>query len=143
MSATELPLPSLNPYAATRLGGAGGAPATVNTNELVTSFGPSLTTIVIVEVPSIPGNGVTVIVLLLSAPPKTMLLVGTSAGLDDNARNCRLPAATWPSPTVKLSGPTARPRNVFWSAIWEMEGGVSTTPQSGNIFTSLVVAMPT
>ena len=51
---------------------------------------PSLTVIVIVELPVCPAAGVTVTVRLAPLPPNTMLATGTSAELEELALNVRL-----------------------------------------------------
>ena len=69
-------------------------PVTVSKNVSVVLFGPSLTMTEMVEVPFTLLAGVTVTVRFGPEPPKTMLLVGTSDGLDEPPRNCRFAAAT-------------------------------------------------
>src|SRR5437588_166769 len=67
--------------------------------------------------------GVTVTVRLEPLPPKTMLLTGTSVGLDDVALSTRLLAAVSASPMVKLSGPVDVSSAVVWSAMFDIVGG--------------------
>ena len=96
-SATVVPLPSLNPYAATR---PLDTAVTVSTKLLLALRAPSLTTMVIVEVPLCAEAGVRVTVRLPPVPPKTMLALGTSVGFDELPVTVRLPAAVSTSPTV-------------------------------------------
>src|SRR5437867_8178397 len=67
------------------------AAVTVSTNVSLALFTPSLTVTVVVAVPVCPAAGVTVTVRFDPDPPKTMLLVGTSVGLDEPLLNVRLP----------------------------------------------------
>src|ERR1035437_5780818 len=67
--------------------------------------------------------GVRVTVRLLSLPPKTMLLVGTSAGRDELAETVRFDAAVSGSPTTNGSGGVAVSWVVAWLAMAEMTGG--------------------
>src|SRR2546426_11256450 len=73
---------------------------TVSTNVSLALFTPSLTVTVIVAVPVCPAAGVTVTVRFDPDPPKTMLLVGTSVGLDEPLLNVRLPTGVSASPIV-------------------------------------------
>src|SRR5256884_9915091 len=71
---------------------------TVSTNVPLALFSPSLTVTVIVAVPVCPAAGVTVTVRLDPLPPKTILFVGASVGLDDPLLNVRLPTGVSASP---------------------------------------------
>src|SRR5881398_3647312 len=73
-------------------GGRLAAPTT-RRNESLALFVPSLTVTVIVAMPVNPTPGVMVTVRLAPDPPKTMLLVGTSVGLDEPLLSVRLAAA--------------------------------------------------
>ena len=70
---------------------------------------PSPTVRITVAVPVWPAAGVTVTVRLAALPPKVMLALGKSVGLDEEAPRVRLAAAVSTSPTVMASGPTAVP----------------------------------
>ena len=118
------------------------SPVTVNKNESLIVKGPSFTFTVMVAVPVWLAAGVMVTVRLLSVPPKTIPLGGTSPGLDELLLNWRLPADVCASPIVKGKGPAVAPINVVWFGISEIVGGVSAAPQSGNSFTSRVVDKP-
>src|SRR3954466_9736890 len=61
---------------------------------------PSVTVIVIVELPLCPAAGVMVTVRLAPLPPKTILLVGARVGLDDCAERRRLATGVSASPIV-------------------------------------------
>src|SRR2546426_11142619 len=87
-------------------------PLTVSTKVSLALNDPSVTVAEIVAVPLCPAAGLTVTVRLDPDPPKTMLLVGTSVELDEDALICRLAAAVSASPTVKPIGPTAAPIEV-------------------------------
>jgi len=102
-SLTTVPLPSLNPYAAIKLGG-GGAGLTVTTKFVLVLLGPSFTVTVMVAFPVCPVAGVTVTVRLAPLPPNRIFPIGTSAGFDDAALSCRFAAATCASPTVNAMG---------------------------------------
>ena len=78
---------------------------TFTTKLVLVLWGPSFTVTVIVVLPVCPVAGVTVTVRLAPPPPNTMFPIGTNIGLDEDALNCRLAAATSASSTVKLSGP--------------------------------------
>src|SRR5437867_1674336 len=97
---------------------------TVNTKLLLAVRLPSLTVTVMVAVPVWLRAGVTVTVRLAPEPPKTMLALGTNAGLEEAPETTRLPAEVCASPTVKATGAVA----VFWlidrSAMLEIVGGV-------------------
>src|SRR4029077_10593100 len=99
-SLTTVPLPSLNPYAATRP----GVGLTVTTKLVLVLLGPSFTVTVMVALPVCPPAGVTATVRLAPLPPNTIFPLGTSPGLDDAALNCRFAAATSASPTVNGIG---------------------------------------
>src|SRR6267143_5580922 len=81
--------------------------STVSTNVSLALFTPSLTVTVIVAVPVCPAAGVTVTVRLDPLPPNTMLLVGTSVGLDDPLLNVRLPTGVSASATRNGIAPVA------------------------------------
>src|SRR5271155_253207 len=70
---------------------------------------PSLTVTVMLATPLWPAAGVIVTVRLLLAPPKTMLLVGTTDGVSEAAERVRLDAAIAVSPIVKGIGGVAVP----------------------------------
>ena len=78
---------------------------TVNTNESLALFVPSLTNTVIVATPDWPFAGVTVTVRLEPLPPNTMLFVGASAGFDEDELNVRF--ATGVSASVRVNGNAA------------------------------------
>src|SRR5882672_6172580 len=117
-------------------------PVTVRTNVSLTSFGPSFTVTVMVLVPFMFGAGVTVTVRFAPLPPNTMLFNGTSAGFDEPALNCKFAAATCASPMVNGIAAVGTLSVVDWLAMFEIVGGVSVVPQSGNSRTSRVVAKP-
>jgi hypothetical protein len=114
-SVNTVPLPSLNPYAAIRLGvgvevGVGVGVAvpgfTVTRKLMLVLLGPSFTVTVMVALPVCPAAGVIVTLRLAPPlPPNTIFPAGTSPGLDDTALNCRFAAATSASPTVNAMGP--------------------------------------
>jgi hypothetical protein len=60
-----------------------GGGTTLKTKDVEALFTPSLTVIVIVEVPVWPVAGVTVMVRLPPVPPNTILLNGTKARFDE------------------------------------------------------------
>src|SRR2546422_609575 len=78
---------------------------TVTTKCVLTLYCPSLTFTVIVATPFWLAAGLTVTVRFDPDPPKTMLLVGTSVGLDEPLLNVRLPAGLSASPTVNGIAP--------------------------------------
>src|SRR5207247_5223271 len=81
------------------------AGVTVRTKLSLAVSEPSLTVAVIVAEPNWLLAGVTEIVRLAPEPPKTMLLLGTSVGLEEEPLRTRLDAAVSTSPIVKLMGP--------------------------------------
>src|SRR5882762_8398703 len=99
---------------------------TVSTNVAVAVYWPSLTLTVMVAVPFWLLAGVTVTVRLEAEPPKTMLLVGANAGLEEPLLNVKLAAAVSASPIVKLRGPADVSSSIVWSDRVEMLGGVLT-----------------
>src|SRR5882762_5780691 len=79
---------------------------TVSTNVSLVLLAPLLTVTVIVAAPVCPATGVTVTVRFeaeppKAEPPKTILSIGTSVGLDDSPLNVRLAAAKSWSQIVK------------------------------------------
>src|ERR1051325_8189762 len=64
---------------------------------------PSSTVTVIAAVPKLFAAGVTVTVRLLPLPPKTMLVFGTSAGLDETPLRTKLAAGVSTSLIVNAS----------------------------------------
>ena len=70
---------------------------------------PSFTVTVIVAEPNWLLTGVTEIVRFAPEPPKTMPLLGTSVGFEDEPVRTRLEAAVSTSPIVKLIGPADPP----------------------------------
>src|SRR3989442_10137918 len=56
-------------------------------------------------------------------PAKTILLLGTSAGLDEAPLSTRLAASVSRSPTVKLIGPVELSCGMLWSEMFEIVGG--------------------
>src|SRR2546425_500611 len=90
---------------------------TVTTKFVLALYCPSLTLTVIVVTPFWLAAGLTVTVRFDPLPPKTMLLVGTSVGLDDPLLNVRLPIGVSASPTVNGIAPVAVSTVVNWSAI--------------------------
>ena len=89
---------------------AGGAP-TVTKNVSLAVVGPSVTVTVMVDVPFWPAVGVRVMVRSVPDPPKTILLTGTSAGLDEDTLSCRFTAGISASAIVKSIGPNSSPRD--------------------------------
>src|SRR2546425_397178 len=85
---------------------------------------PSLTVTVMVAVPNWLVAGVIVTVRLEPLPPKTMLPLGTTVGLEDEPLTARLPGGVSLSPTVNGIGPVDVSSAVVWSAMSEMVGGV-------------------
>src|SRR5205814_1331078 len=84
---------------------------------------PSLTLTVMVAVPVWFVAGVIVTVRLDPLPPKTMLLTGTSVGLEDDALRTRLEAGVSTSPTVKPIGPEEVSWLIAASGMFEIVGG--------------------
>src|SRR6266540_2380320 len=75
---------------------------TVNTNVSLAVSAPSLTVTVMVAVPVWLAADVTVTLLLLSPPPKAMLPLGTSVGLEELPLKVRLVAGV--SASLTLNG---------------------------------------
>src|SRR2546429_9896712 len=96
---------------------------TVSTNVPLALFSPSLTVTVIVAVPVCPAAGVTVTVRLDPLPPKTILFVGASAGLDDPLLNVRLPTGVSASAIVNGIAPVGLFTAVDWFALSVIVGG--------------------
>src|SRR6266511_3277723 len=84
---------------------------------------PSLTVSVIVAEPFWLVAGVTVTVRLAPLPPKTMLPLGASVGVDELPLTVKLPAAVSASPTVKLIAPVGASSLMVWFAMFEIVGG--------------------
>src|SRR6266850_3343535 len=99
---------------------------TVNRNVAVAVYWPSLTLTVMVVAPFWLVAGVTVTVRLVPEPPKTMLFVGTSVGLEEPLLKIKLAAAVSASPIVKLRGPVEVSSSMARSARVEMVGEVFT-----------------
>ena len=78
---------------------------TVRTKFVEAVSAPSLTVIVIVEVPLPPAAGVTTTLRLAPLPPKTILASGTSAAFEDVAESVKAPIAVSASPIVKAIAP--------------------------------------
>ena len=78
---------------------------TVNTKLVEAVSVPSLTVIVMVELPLRPDAGVMTALRLAPLPPKTILAIGTSAAFDEVADNVKAFGAVWTSPTVKAIAP--------------------------------------
>jgi hypothetical protein len=70
---------------------------------------PSETSTVITAVPEAEATGVTLTVRLAVEPPKTMLALGTSDGLEEVPVRVRLPAGVSMSPMVNESAAVAVP----------------------------------
>ena len=101
----------------------------------------SLTVTVMVVFPPWPGSGV--IIRLLFVPPAltTILVFGTSAGLEDVAVMTRLLAGVSPSSTVNGIGGVGTLRAELWSRKALMMGGVllggsliKAEPVAGTVF---------
>src|SRR6476646_2661333 len=80
---------------------------TVTAKLSLEEFTPSLTVIVMVAVPVWPAAGVIVRVRLEPLPPKTILLVGMSVGLEEFLRKTRLFTGVSESAMVNAMGPIA------------------------------------
>jgi hypothetical protein len=104
--------------------GASFTASTVRVKLVEVSSVPSLTVMVIMEVPVTPGAGVTVTVRLAPLPPKLMLATGTKVVLLEPALTVRLPGAVSASPTVKAIAGVAVFSEVDWSAMAEIVGAV-------------------
>src|SRR5436190_1993898 len=103
---------------------------TVRTKLSLAVSEPSLTVAVIVAEPNWLLAGVTEIVRLAPEPPKTMPLLGTSAGLDEELLRTRLEAAVSASPTVNPIGSADPPWTIVWSGMSEIVGGELPAPPS-------------
>ena len=77
---------------------------TVNTKFVEAVSAPSLTVIVIVEVPLPPAAGVMTALRAAPLPPKTMLATGTSVALDEVADSVNAFGEVSVSPIVKAIG---------------------------------------
>src|ERR1043166_3488386 len=104
--------------------GASFTARTVTTKPWLALNCPSLTPTVIVATPLWLAAGITVTVRLAPLPPNTMLLVGTSAGLEEPLLKVRPPALLSPSPSVKFSASVAVSSSIVWSAMPVIVGGV-------------------
>ena len=80
---------------------------TVTSKVVVTGVVPSLTVILIVEVPFWLAAGVTVTVRLAPLPPNTMFALGISVVRLELPETVKDPTALSMSPTVKLNAPVA------------------------------------
>ena len=78
---------------------------TVNTKLVDALRLPSLTAIVIVEVPLPPGAGVMTTFRLAPVPPKVMLAFGTRVVFDELPASVKLPGGVSASPMVNAIGP--------------------------------------
>src|SRR5467141_842228 len=85
---------------------------------------PSVTVRVIVALPLCPPVGLIVNVRLDPLPPKTILALGTNAGLEDWPETIRLAAGVSASLTVNGMGGVGVLAGVVWSATALMLGGV-------------------
>src|SRR5262249_20602162 len=95
---------------------------------------PSLTPIVIVVVPVWLEVGLIVTLRVPPTPPKSMLELGTRAGLEELALMLRAPTGVSGSATVKEIGLVGVFSMVLWFAIGESSGGVL-PPTEGFTFT--------
>ena len=95
---------------------------TSRTKLLVAVALPSLTVTVRVATPVFPGRGVTVMVRAPSAPPRTMLELGTSKMLSETALTMSEPAGVSTSPTVNGSAPVEVPGLMPGDGMPEMVG---------------------
>ena len=73
----------------------------------------SMTVTVMVVLPAWPGSGVTVRLRLVPLPLKTILVLGTSAGLEDWAVTSKLLTGVSASPTVNGIGGVVTLRGEF------------------------------
>ncbi len=80
------------------------AALTVKTKLVEAVSAPSLTVIVIVEVPLPPAAGVMTALRPAPLPPKTILATGTSVASDEVADRVNAFGEVWASPTVKAIG---------------------------------------
>ena len=80
------------------------AALTVNTKFVEAVSAPSLTVIVIVEVPLPPEAGVMTALRPAPLPPKTILATGTSVASEEVADRVNAFGDVWASPTVKAIG---------------------------------------
>ena len=78
---------------------------TVKTKLVEAVSAPSLTVIVIVEVPLPPAAGVMTALRPAPLPPKTMLATGTRVASEEVADRVNAFGEVWASPTVKPIGP--------------------------------------
>ena len=78
---------------------------TVNTKLVEAVSVPSLTVMVMVELPLRPDAGVMTALRAAPLPPKTILAIGTSIAFDEVADSVNVPGEVSPSPTVKAIGP--------------------------------------
>ncbi len=99
---------------------------TVSRKLLLALREPSLTVTVTVAVPDWLLRGVRVTVRLEPLPPKTMLLLGSSVGLEEAPETSRLAAAVSASPTVNGRAAVEAPWVMVWLAKLEMTGAVFT-----------------
>src|SRR5688500_16914471 len=97
-------------------------PVTVRTKFEDAVFAPSLTVIVILEVPLAPAIGVIVTVLAAPVPANEMLATGTRLVLDDEALSAKLFSGVSASPMVKEIGSVAVPSAVDCGPIAEIVG---------------------
>ena len=84
---------------------------TVTTKFVLVLYCPSLTVTVIVAMPYWFAVGVIVTVRLLLLPAKTILLIGTKAGLDDSLFRSRLSSVS--SPNVNAMAPVDVSSSMF------------------------------
>src|SRR5438034_1212054 len=103
-------------------GGRLAAPTT-RRNESLALFVPSLTVRVIVAVPLWLASGVTVTVRFEPDPPKMMLSVGISAGLDELLYKPKFSAAASPSLMVNEIAPVDVSSAIIWSTMPVIVGG--------------------
>src|SRR4051812_35626983 len=94
-------------------GSGGGGALTVTTNEEVAVARPSLTLRVIVATPDWPLAAAKEMVRLAPEPPSTILVCGIKPRFELLAETVSKARVVSTSPTVKASGPTEVPVEIF------------------------------